>query len=70
MAAKLKKLIRDYRGFRRSLDLTQFEFWSRLGVTQSVGSRYENGRAVPQAVGVLVYLGYVEGMEIGVRHFR
>lgn len=35
------------RDLRHKLDLNQFEFWSRIGVTQSGGSRYESGRSMP-----------------------
>lgn len=35
------------RELRRKLDLNQLDFWSRLGVTQSGGSRYESGRNMP-----------------------
>lgn len=34
----------------------QQQFWSRFGVTQSGGSRYESGRNVPAPTGKLVML--------------
>ena len=37
----------DAREIRRKLGLNQQQFWSTLGVTQSGGSRYENGRHMP-----------------------
>lgn len=47
---------------RESLGLTQEEFYAPLGVSQSAGSRYENGtRPVPQTIRILVtyvYKGY------------
>lgn len=43
---------------RRSLGLSQFEFWSRVGVTQSGGSRYEAGRNMPKQVAWLLHLAY------------
>lgn len=46
------------RAHRLKLGLSQFEFWSRLGVTQSGGSRYESGRAVPEPVRQLLHLVY------------
>ena len=46
------------RHLRKRLELNQQEFWSRLGVTQSGGSRYESGRRVPQPVKILLELAY------------
>jgi hypothetical protein len=37
-------------------NLNQTEFWSRYGVTQSGGSRYEQGRNVPKALAILISL--------------
>lgn len=34
--------------------MNQQEFWAVFGVTQSGGSRYENGRAIPKPVRMLV----------------
>ena len=48
----------DIREFRRNLEMNQKEFWSRLGVTQSGGSRYESGRAIPKPVQKLITLTY------------
>lgn len=36
--------------------MNQLQFWSRIGVTQSGGSRYESGRSVPPAVSRLLAL--------------
>jgi DNA-binding transcriptional regulator YiaG len=47
---------------RAKLGMNQSEFWSELGVTQSGGSRYESGRAIPTPVRKLVFLRYVEGL--------
>lgn len=54
----------DVREIRRKLGLNQQQFWSRLGVTQSGGSRYESGRNVPRPVRQLVRLVYVENIDI------
>lgn len=43
---------------RKSLDMNQMTFWTQLGVTQSGGSRYENGRAIPKPVKLLLKLIY------------
>ena len=38
------------RDIRRRLGLNQQEFWTKIGVTQSGGSRYESGRDMPKPV--------------------
>lgn len=55
---KLKKV--DTRKLRQGLGLNQAEFWERLEVTQSGGSRYENGRAMPRPVRRLLGLVYLK----------
>jgi transcriptional regulator with XRE-family HTH domain len=47
------------RKLRRSLGLNQSEFWGRVGVTQSGGSRYENGRRIPAPVRKLLGIVYL-----------
>ena len=49
---------------RRRLRLNQQEFWSRIGVTQSGGSRYESGRTMPKPVRELLRLVHIEGVEL------
>ncbi len=44
--------------------MNQQEFWSRIGVTQSGGSRYEAGRAMPKPVRELLRLVHVEGVSL------
>jgi transcriptional regulator with XRE-family HTH domain len=56
--------ITNPRGIRRRLRLNQQEFWSRVGVTQSGGSRYESGRSMPRPVRELVRLVHIEGIEL------
>jgi DNA-binding transcriptional regulator YiaG len=36
------------RRLRNQCKLNQSDFWSRFGVTQSGGSRYESGRTIPR----------------------
>ena len=55
----------DVREIRRRLGMNQHQFWSRLGVTQSGGSRYESGRNIPRAVKQLLRLVHVEKIDIG-----
>jgi transcriptional regulator with XRE-family HTH domain len=47
------------RKLRESLGLTQAEFWGRIEVTQSGGSRYENGHAMPRPVRKLLGIVYL-----------
>lgn len=42
--------------YRRLSGMNQSVFWSRLGVTQSGGSRYESGRSLPWPVAMLLWL--------------
>jgi transcriptional regulator with XRE-family HTH domain len=43
---------------RLKLGLNQAQFWSRVGITQSGGSRYEGGRAMKAPVKMLLILTY------------
>lgn len=54
----------DAREIRRKLGMNQQQFWSRLGVTQSGGSRYESGRNIPRPVQHLLRLVHVEQIDI------
>ncbi|WP_233620761.1 MULTISPECIES: helix-turn-helix transcriptional regulator [Chromobacterium] len=47
---------KNYLEIRRNRGMKQGEFWSRVGVTQSGGSRYENERKIPKPVAELVRL--------------
>ena len=49
---------------RRRLRMNQQEFWSRIGVTQSGGSRYESGRTMPKPVRELLRLVHIEGIAL------
>ena len=48
----------DARLVRNKLHLNHAEFWGPLNVTQSGGSRYESGRAMPGPVKLLVNIVY------------
>ena len=50
----------DLRQFRISKRESQEKFWGRFGVTQSSGSRFETGLAIPAPVAILLKL-YVAG---------
>lgn len=55
----------DAREIRRKMGMNQQQFWSKLGVTQSGGSRYESGRNMPRPVQQLLRLVHVENIDIG-----
>jgi transcriptional regulator with XRE-family HTH domain len=52
------------RDIRHKLGLNQRQFWSKIGVTQSGGSRYESGRNMPKPVQELLRLVHVEQIDI------
>lgn len=54
--AKLKPIPKDLADFRSEQGLNQSAFWSRYGVTQSGGSRYEGGRTLPAPLKILLRL--------------
>jgi transcriptional regulator with XRE-family HTH domain len=43
---------------RKKLGLNQSDFWSKIAVTQSGGSRYESGRSLPRSAQFLLHLAY------------
>ncbi len=49
---------------RQRLGMSQTEFWGKIGVTQSGGSRYESGRPMPRPVRELLRLVHVEGLDL------
>ena len=48
----------DVKQIRAKAQLNQSQFWSRVGATQSAGSRYENGRTIPKSVQSLIMIAY------------
>ena len=48
----------DLKGVRKKTGLNQSDFWNKIGVTQSGGSRYESGRDMPEPVQILFRLAY------------
>lgn len=54
MTKRFRNPLADLEAYRLSRGETQTAFWSRFGVTQSGGSRYESGRAVPPPTAMLV----------------
>jgi len=57
-------IIPNPRDIRKRLSMNQSDFWARLGVTQSGGSRYESGRSMPRPVRELLRLVHIEGIEL------
>ena len=56
--------IPDPRAIRRKLGQNQEAFWSRIGVTQSGGSRYESGRNMPKPTRELLRLVHIEQIDL------
>ena len=56
--------ISNPRQVRNRLRLNQQDFWARIGVTQSGGSRYESGRRMPKPVRELLRIVHIEGIEL------
>ncbi|MCF8151094.1 MAG: XRE family transcriptional regulator [Burkholderiaceae bacterium] len=56
MARKKKLDFSDIAAVRAKEHLNQTEFWTRYGVTQSGGSRYEAGRNIPKPLAILLWL--------------
>jgi transcriptional regulator with XRE-family HTH domain len=54
----------DPKAVRTKLGLNQQEFWTKIGVTQSGGSRYESGRAMPKPVRELLRLVHIEKLDL------
>lgn len=55
---------KEAKEFRSKLNLNQSEFWGRISVTQSGGSRYESGRALPKPVQLLLHLAYAPEKQV------
>lgn len=49
------------RKYRKKIRESQIRFWSRFGVTQSRGSRFEKGTEIPPPVAILLEL-YFKGV--------
>jgi hypothetical protein len=56
----LTSSVGDLKKYRISKRESQEKFWGRFGVTQSSGSRFETGLAIPAPVALLLKL-YVNG---------
>ena len=56
MARKKKLDFSNIVDDRKKEGLNQKDFWTRYGVTQSGGSRYESGRNVSKPLAILLWL--------------
>lgn len=64
MEMKMFEKIANPREIRLRLGLNQQEFWGRIGVTQSGGSRYESGRNMPKPVRELLRVVHVDRIDL------
>ena len=55
---------------RKQRGMNQADFWGRVGATQSAGSRYEQGRRLPNATQVLLTLAYANDQRVIDRTLR
>lgn len=58
---KLKQDFSNLNEVRLASGVNQSAFWARFGVTQSGGSRYENGRSIPLPLQILM-MAYFSGL--------
>ena len=64
MAARRKKMnAAALKALRQNCGMSQDAFWTKIGVSQSGGSRYENGRRIPAPVAQLIDLVHVRGID-------
>lgn len=61
---RMLDMVFNPREIRQRLGLNQQEFWTRIGVTQSGGSRYESGRSMPKPVRELLRLVHIEQIDL------
>ena len=50
--------VTDPKTARLKKGMNQSQFWNRVGVTQSGGSRYETGRTIPEPVKILLAVAF------------
>lgn len=55
---------KEVKAMRKGLKLTQTEFWTPLGLTQSGGSRYESHQEIPKPVCKLIYIHYEAKIDV------
>lgn len=52
------------RALREDSDMSQGEFWGQFGITQSGGSRYEGGRAIPKLLRTFIFIRCIARIDI------
>jgi transcriptional regulator with XRE-family HTH domain len=52
------------KGLRERAGMRQKAFWASLGLTQSGGSRYEQGQTIPRSIRILMFAMYVAGVNV------
>lgn len=57
-------MLENVRQIRLRAGLNQQQFWGKIGVTQSGGSRYESGRKMPRPVQTLVRVVHVDKIDL------
>jgi transcriptional regulator with XRE-family HTH domain len=61
----MEKIKVNPKDLRIANDLTQQEFWEKVGITQSGGSRYETGdRTIPNSLAQILRLTYIEHVNL------
>ena len=63
--AACKTFRRNLRINDQKVGMNQQDFWGRVGVTQSGGSRYESGRDIPESTQALLALVYCDALLLG-----
>lgn len=62
---KMEKTSINPKNLRIANDLNQIEFWEKVGITQSGGSRYESGdRRMPPSLAEILRLTYIEHVDL------
>ena len=64
MGAKHKTVLMDVPKLRGELGLSQADFWGKLGISQSGGSRMEGQGVVSQAIYKLIKLQYILNVDV------
>ncbi len=70
MRKKSSQAVTAVSRLRKKVGLNQSEFWNRLGVTQSAGSRYEKGRRMRKPIALLLELAYGDKPEQALKKLR
>jgi transcriptional regulator with XRE-family HTH domain len=70
MRKKSNQAVTAVSRLRKRLGLNQSQFWNRLGITQSAGSRYEKGRAIRKPIAILLELAYGDRPQQALKKLR